>query len=631
MPTSAAASARVARPLRAHPSWRLEGTAGQTLPPVHTRSGVPSPMELSDYHLTYAAQELERPLAYYEARIRRLGLADAGVVLDAGCGIGQWSLALALHNDEVHGVDRMPERLAIGELLVRAHDVDNVHFTDGDLEELPYADGTFDAVVCYGVFMFLQQERAMSELGRTLRPGGRLYICGNGVGWSLLLIARRRLVRMGARTIARTLLHREPDNFLTRRRMTGLLRRHGLEPTAWGGEGRLAVHPAPPVDPVYPKMFAGATCVWELLAEKRQGLRAKAHAAAAAADVVEALRRRGTSFEPAERAVDAAVRHVPLANPAQGEFGAARLTAARERLVGQDRQVYLDALAARLTDGAATPEDAVEAVIRFLQDAVFHHPLRQPPVSLDVAELLEVGEGRCGHVARIAVDLLRRAGFGARTRQLLRHIVAEVFLDGEWRLVDPDAFKNGIVPRRRDGSLLTMRDLEENPYQIDRFPLTGLWARPGTVYARNAAGEEVTGYIDAVEPYVRGYPSTLYASWAEREHPPSIPGGLHSETAGRRVRLAWYASTDPDGDLRGYRVRVGTASKGWSWNDVVYERLTAETGTEVGLFETSETALEVEVDRPGKYFWSVAAVDDHVLREPDTFYWSSDEQSFRIG
>ena len=155
--------------------------------------------------------------------------------------------------------------------------------------------------------------------------------------------------------------------------------------------------------------------------------------------------------------------------------------------------------------------------------------------------------------------------------------------------------------------------------------------RPGTVYARNAAGEEVTGYIDAVEPHVRGYPSTLYTTWAEREHPPSIPGGLRSETAERRVHLAWEPSTDPDGDLRGYRVRIGTTSKGWSWDDVVYERLTAETGTEVGLFEIPETTLEVEVDRLGTYYWSVAAVDDHVLREPETFYCSSDDGSFRIG
>jgi len=601
----------------------------QPLPLVHTRMGVLSPTEPSDYHLAYARQELERPLGYYEARIERLGLAGAGVVLDAGCGIGQWSLALALHNDEVHGIDRVPERLAIGELLARAHGADNVHFTDGDLEGLPYADATFDAVVCYGVFMFLQQERAMCELARTLRPGGRLYISGNGVGWSLLLIVQRRLFRTGVRTIARTLLHREPDNFLTRRRMTGLLRRHGLEPTAWGGEGRLAVRPAPTVDPVYPKRYAGATCVWELLAEKRRGLHADARLLVGVD--VDALQRRGTSFEPAVRAVDAAVRHVSLANPTEGDFGADRIAAARTRLAGRDREAYLDAVAARLTEGAAALEDAVGAVIRFLQDAVFHHPLRQPPVGLDVAELLEVGEGRCGHVARIAVDLLRRAGFGARTRQLPRHIVAEVFLDGQWRLVDADAFKNGVVPKRRDGLLLTMRDLEKNPYQIDRFPPTGLWARPGTVYARNAAGVEVTGYVDAVEPHVRGYPSTLYTTWAEREHPPSIPGGLRSETAERRVQLAWDPSTDPDGDLRGYRVRIGTTSKGWSWNDVVYERLTAETGTEVGLFETPETALEVEVDRPGTYYWSVAAVDDHVLREPETFYWSSDERSFRIG
>ena len=46
--------------------------------------------------------------------------------------------------------------------------------------------------------------------------------------------------------------------------------------------------------------------------------------------------------------------------------------------------------------------------------------------------------GRCGHTARILVDLCRHAGLEARIREFPRHVVAEVCCDGRWVVADAD-------------------------------------------------------------------------------------------------------------------------------------------------------------------------------------------------
>lgn len=54
---------------------------------------------------------------------------------------------------------------------------DRVGFVVGDAARLPFADGTFDAVLCEcSLSTFPDQERALGEIARVLRPGGRLAL-----------------------------------------------------------------------------------------------------------------------------------------------------------------------------------------------------------------------------------------------------------------------------------------------------------------------------------------------------------------------------------------------------------------------------------------------------------------------
>jgi demethylmenaquinone methyltransferase/2-methoxy-6-polyprenyl-1,4-benzoquinol methylase len=93
-------------------------------------------------------------------------------VLDACCGTGDLALAAHAEGGLVTGLD-FSERM-----LERARRKSSaVEWVQGDLLELPFADGSFDAVtVGFGVRNVEELGRALRELRRVLRPGGRLGI-----------------------------------------------------------------------------------------------------------------------------------------------------------------------------------------------------------------------------------------------------------------------------------------------------------------------------------------------------------------------------------------------------------------------------------------------------------------------
>jgi demethylmenaquinone methyltransferase/2-methoxy-6-polyprenyl-1,4-benzoquinol methylase len=99
-----------------------------------------------------------------------VGPGDA--VLDACCGTGDLAVAAARAGGRVTGLDFSEPMLERARR--KAPDLD---WLRGDLLELPFADATFDAAtVGFGVRNVDDLERALSELRRVLRSGGRLGI-----------------------------------------------------------------------------------------------------------------------------------------------------------------------------------------------------------------------------------------------------------------------------------------------------------------------------------------------------------------------------------------------------------------------------------------------------------------------
>jgi SAM-dependent methyltransferase len=94
-------------------------------------------------------------------------------VLEYGCGAAQWSIALAQDGARAVGLDQSRAQLRHAEVLNRAHGAD-VALVCASGEAVPFPDRSFDVVFCdHGAMSFCDLYRAVPEVARLLRPGGR--------------------------------------------------------------------------------------------------------------------------------------------------------------------------------------------------------------------------------------------------------------------------------------------------------------------------------------------------------------------------------------------------------------------------------------------------------------------------
>ena len=109
-----------------------------------------------------------------EVFANRLALPPGTRVLDVACGTGNSALPLARNGCIVTGVDIATNLLAQARERAAAENL-QVTFDEGDAEQLPYPDASFDAVVTmFGAMFAPRPELVASELARVLKPGGRL-------------------------------------------------------------------------------------------------------------------------------------------------------------------------------------------------------------------------------------------------------------------------------------------------------------------------------------------------------------------------------------------------------------------------------------------------------------------------
>jgi SAM-dependent methyltransferase len=103
-----------------------------------------------------------------------LAMPPGAHVLDVACGTGNVALPLARRGALVTGVDIAANLIAQAKERAAAEGL-TVQFDEGDAEQLPYADASFDAVVSmFGAMFAPRPEVVAAELARVLKPGGRL-------------------------------------------------------------------------------------------------------------------------------------------------------------------------------------------------------------------------------------------------------------------------------------------------------------------------------------------------------------------------------------------------------------------------------------------------------------------------
>jgi ubiquinone/menaquinone biosynthesis C-methylase UbiE len=146
-----------------------------------------SPRPQVELEKTYnaAADHYDRPAVsfwdrYGRRTVDRLPLIPGMTVLDVCCGMGASAIPAAERVSpagRVIAVDLAGNLLSKGSQRAAEQGLTNIEFRRGDLESLPFPDGTFDAVLCvFGIFFVSDVKGAVGELWRLVRPNGLLAI-----------------------------------------------------------------------------------------------------------------------------------------------------------------------------------------------------------------------------------------------------------------------------------------------------------------------------------------------------------------------------------------------------------------------------------------------------------------------
>jgi len=108
-------------------------------------------------------------------------------VLDVGCGLGAHSFNAARLAGEVYGCDLSKKRVDFCEERRLSENIQNLRFIHSDIENLPFGDGTFDAIILNGVVEWLGEKNknkdprqdqidGLRRARQLLKPGGMIYI-----------------------------------------------------------------------------------------------------------------------------------------------------------------------------------------------------------------------------------------------------------------------------------------------------------------------------------------------------------------------------------------------------------------------------------------------------------------------
>ena len=193
-------------------AWKREDGRGQPQPILYLDT-----VSATDFARTYKQQTFDL-----------IGARAGAHLLEVGSGTGEDAVALARKvgpSGRVVAVDRNPAMVAEGLRRARAAGV-RVEFRFGDAHQLDLPDASFDACRSDRVFQHLSApERALAEMVRVTRPGGRVLI--TEPDWETLVVdsPHRSVTR---RILQHTTDHAVPQGWIGRR-LPAMFKQAGLD------------------------------------------------------------------------------------------------------------------------------------------------------------------------------------------------------------------------------------------------------------------------------------------------------------------------------------------------------------------------------------------------------------------
>lgn len=127
---------------------------------------------------TWMAGDFGKIAKSYEAGaadfIARLNLQPKEAVLDVACGTGNLAIPAARSGAHVTGIDIAPNLVEQAQRWAHTEGL-AIRFEEGNAEQMPYGEASFDTVVTmFGAMFAPRPDATAGELARVCRPGGRI-------------------------------------------------------------------------------------------------------------------------------------------------------------------------------------------------------------------------------------------------------------------------------------------------------------------------------------------------------------------------------------------------------------------------------------------------------------------------
>jgi ubiquinone/menaquinone biosynthesis C-methylase UbiE len=171
-----------------------------------------------------ASRTAEKQAAFFLPHLR-----PGMELLDCGCGLGTITvgLARAVAPGRVVGIDLDADQIARAQQYAADQKVSNLRFETASIYELPFPDGSIDAIFSHAVFTHLGDPMAaLADLYRVLRPGGVVGIRNSDIDGHLLTPADPLLMRFWQ--ILGRLFERNGGNPYLGKQQRALLRQAGF-------------------------------------------------------------------------------------------------------------------------------------------------------------------------------------------------------------------------------------------------------------------------------------------------------------------------------------------------------------------------------------------------------------------
>lgn len=199
------------------------GSGGLDEVSLHSFTHLDDMPDIADYVRALEIFDAQRQMRELKSiAIERSGVAPGTSILDVGCGFGLETLRLAQligPQDRIAGIDKSAAFIAEAQRRAMAAGR-AIDFRHGDALALPFTEASFDVGRAERLLIYLDEpERAVSELRRVVRAGGRIALIEPDV--------ETNTINLDDRALTRRILQHESDvgvpNAWLVRRLKGVL------------------------------------------------------------------------------------------------------------------------------------------------------------------------------------------------------------------------------------------------------------------------------------------------------------------------------------------------------------------------------------------------------------------------